>query len=201
MEVHTRHAPWFGVARTVLSGGESVRGERNAMLATSFGVVIAAAERSGHRDARSHAVFTAPAEGGWVDFAPASPGDVYSLGFDGTGGWCVARDAVLARPSTTRADPLWPGFRPLFGAEPGFLEHYSGYGWLVLSCSGPVDAFTLEQGEVITITPGYLLAYPDAMQCRLRALDPAGEQSLSTGEGLLFDFAGPGTLLARTRLR
>lgn len=201
MEVHTRHTPSFGVARLVLSGGESVRADQSAMLASSFGVAIVPEGRGGVRVKAkgASAIFTAPAEGGWVDLAPADPGDVYALEFDGATGWCVARDAVLAQPPTVRKDAAWPGFGAIFGSEAGFLEHYGGHGSLVLTCAGPIDAFPLGPGELISMSPAYLLAYPDGMQCRLRAIDPAGPQSLRTGEGLVLDFAGPGTVLSRAR--
>jgi len=195
VEVHTRHTPSFGVARLVLAGGESVRAEQGAMLASSFGITITADTRS----KGGPVVFTAPADGGWLDLAPAEPGDVYPLDLDGQIGWCVARDTVLAQPPTVRRNAFWAGFNALFGADVGFLEHCSGTGKLVLTCSGPIDAFELAHGELISMSPAYLLAYPEGMQCRLRAIDPAGQQSLRTGAGLVLDFAGPGTVLSRAR--
>jgi uncharacterized protein (AIM24 family) len=51
----------------------------------------------------------------------------------------------------------------------------------------------------VTIRPDFLLAYPDTVQSRLRAVDPAGPQSVRTGEGLAVDFAGPGTVLVQAR--
>lgn len=199
--MHTRHTPSFGVARLVLSGGESVRADQSAMLASSFGVALVPEGRGGARGKAKGAsvIFMAPAEGGWVDLAPADPGDVYALEFDGRTGWCVAKDAVLAQPPAVRKDDVWLGFSAIFGSEAGFLEHYSGLGSLVLTCAGPIDAFPLAAGELISMSPAYLLAYPDGMQCRLRAIDPAGPQSLRTGEGLVLDFAGPGTVLSRAR--
>lgn len=201
MEVHTRHTPAFGVARVVLAPGEAVQAGADAMLASSFGVVEVPPSRGG---VRSHgkgapSVFTAPAEGGWIDLAPTGAGDVYPLEFDGTTGWCVAKDAFLARPATVRRDDGWQALQALFGGDSGFLEHYSGVGPLVLASAGPVDAFTLQAGELITVRPGFLLAYPDAVQCRLRAIDPSGPQSVRTGEGLTLDFAGPGTILVQAR--
>lgn len=196
-----RHTPSFGVARVLLSGGESVRAEQSALLACSFGLSIVRQGRGGVRvhEKGSPAVFTASADGGWLDLAPPGPGDVYALRLDGNSGWCVAKGTVLARPDSVRPDPNWKGFTALFGAEAGFLERYVGRGDLVLACTGSVDAFALESGELISVSPGYLLAYPDTMQCRLRAIDPAGPQSLRTGDGLLLDFAGPGTLYTRAR--
>ncbi len=138
MQVRTRHTPAFGVARLLLAPGEAVQADYAAMLATSYGVLVAPA-RGGSRGKARRAVFTAPAEGGWVDVAPALPGDVHTLELDGMAGWCVARGSWLAAAATVRADAQWPGFRGLFGADVGFLEHVSGDGAMVLACCGSLD--------------------------------------------------------------
>ena len=198
MQVRTRHTPSSGVARLLLAPGEAVRADYAAMIATSYGVAVTPAQ-GGSRGKGRRAVFTAPAEGGWVDVAPALPGDVYTLQLDGAAGWCVQRGSWLALPATVRAEPQWPGFRGLFGADVGFLEHVSGDGAVVLAACGSLDVVTLEAGELITVEPTSLLAYGEKTQCRLRAVDPSLPQSLRTGEGLLLDFAGPGQLLIQTR--
>lgn len=196
MQVRTRHTPAFAVARLLLAPGEAVQAEYTAMVATSYGVLI----DSGRGRGRSRpAVFTAPAEGGWVDIAPGQPGDAHVMELDGVTGWCVSRGARLALPATLRADPGWAGFHPLFGVEHGFLEHLSGVGATVLACCGALDTHTLDPGEAITVDPAHLLAYSDATQVRLRAVDPSGPQSLRTGAGLLLDLAGPGHVLVQTR--
>ncbi|HEY7593867.1 MAG TPA: AIM24 family protein [Actinophytocola sp.] len=198
MQVRTRHTPAFGVARLLLAPGEAVQADLAAMLATSYGVLIAPA-RGGSRGKVRRAVFTAPAEGGWVDVAPALPGDVHTLQLDGTAGWCVARNSWLAAAATVRPDPQWPGFRDLFGADVGFLEHVSGDGAIVLACCGSLDVLPLEAGELLTVDPSYLLAYTAHTQSRLRAVSPQLPQSVRSGDGLLLDFAGPGQLLVQTR--
>jgi uncharacterized protein (TIGR00266 family) len=198
VQVRTRHTPAFGVARLLLAPGEAVQADYAAMLATSYGVAVAPA-RGGSRGKVRRAVFTAPAEGGWVDVAPALPGDVHTLQLDGPSGWCVARGSWLAAAATVRSDGQWPGLRGLFGADVGFLEHVSGDGAMVLACCGSLDVVPLETGEFVTVDPSYLLAYTEATQCRLRAVSPQLPQSVRTGEGLLLDFAGPGQLLVQTR--
>ncbi|MEU6647155.1 AIM24 family protein [Saccharomonospora sp. NPDC046836] len=194
MQVQTRHTPAFGVARIVLAQGEAVQADADTMIASSFGVTESRPSRGA-----APSVFTAPTGGGWLDLAPKHPGDVYPLEFDGSVGWSVAVGAMLARPATLRRDHPWPALQALFGGDIGFLEHFSGSGQLVLACRGAVDALTIEAGEVVTVRPGYLVAYPDGIQVRLRALDPSGPQSVRTGEGLAVDFAGPGTVLVQGR--
>jgi uncharacterized protein (TIGR00266 family) len=199
VQVRTRHTPAFAVARVLMAPGEAVQADYASMIATSYGVVVDARARSGARGRSVRAVFTAPAEGGWVDVAPALPGDVYTLELDGMSGWCVSRGCWLAAPATVRTDPQWQGFRNLFGAETGFVEHVSGVGALVLATCGSLDVVTLEPGELITVDPAYLLAYSEQTQSRLRAVSQSMPQSVRTGEGLLLDFAGPGQLLIQTR--
>ncbi|MGI5994666.1 AIM24 family protein [Saccharomonospora viridis] len=196
MRVHTRHTPQFGVARVVLSGGEAVEAHADTVLAHSFGVL-----RSKKGKGSEPSIFTAPAEGGWIDLAPKHPGDVYPLELSGRLGWSVAHDAVLARPATVRHDHPWPAHQSLFGGDSGFLKHFSGTGPLVLASRGPVDSLTLKAGEVLTVNPLFVLAYPDSVQVRLRALDPVEPQSIRTGAGLALDVAGPGAIFVQTRAR
>jgi uncharacterized protein (AIM24 family) len=199
MQVRTRHTPAFGVARLQLAPGEAVQADYAALLATSYGVAVEPKVRSGSRNRSRPTTFTAPAEGGWVDLAPGVPGDLYVLELDGMSGWCVCRGSTLAAAATVRVDPQWPGFRALFGSDVGFLEHVSGAGPVVLACCGAVDIITLEAGELITIEPGYLLAYGERTQSRLRAASQSMYQSVRTGEGLMLDFAGPGQILTQSR--
>lgn len=197
MQVRTRHTPAFGVARLLLAPGEAVQADYDAMLATSFGVLIDIRPKG--RGKGYAAVFTAPAEGGWVDLAPALPGEVYTVELDGVAGWCVARGACLAVSVLVRQDPTWPGLRPMFGAEQGFLEHVSGQGSMVLTSFGALDVVNLEPGVAITVPPESLVAYTESVQTRLRAVSQSVNQSIRTGEGLLLDCAGPGQVLTQTR--
>jgi uncharacterized protein (TIGR00266 family) len=197
VQVRTRHTPAYGVARLLLAPGEVVRADYASMLATSFRVLVETA--GGSRGKTRRAVFTAPAEGGWVDVAPALPGDVHTLQLDGMVGWCVARGSWLAATASVRAEAQWAGFRGLFGTDAGFLEHVAGDGALVLACCGALDVVSLDARELVTVDPSYLLAYTDMTQVRLRAVNPQLPQSVRTGEGLLLDFAGPGQLLVQTR--
>jgi uncharacterized protein (AIM24 family) len=197
LQVRTRHTPAFGVARLLLAPGEAVQAEYDAMLSASFGVLIDMRPRGRHKGYA--AMFTAPPEGGWVDLAPSLPGEVYTLELEGVGGWCVARGSLLAASGMIRQDPGWPGFRPMFGAEQGFLEHMSGQGSVVLTSCGALDVVNLEPGAAITVTPGSLVAYTENVQSRLRAVSQSVNQSMRTGEGLLLDFAGPGQVLTQTR--
>jgi uncharacterized protein (TIGR00266 family) len=191
------------VARLLLAPGEGVQAAPGAMVATSYGVGVdragATAFRALAKSWKDAEVFTAPAEGGWVDLTAHLPGDLYVIELDGSSGWCLARDGWLAAASTVALESAWPGFRTMFGGDVGFLAHGNGLGPLVLRCYGAVDLVTLGAGELISVDPGHLVAFPDTMQCRLRAVNQDVSQSVRTGEGLVLDFAGPGQLVTQTR--
>lgn len=203
MQVRTRHTPTFGVARLLLAPNEGVLTGAGAVVATSYGLGVdraaATSLRQLARSWRDAELCTAPPEGGWVDVAPALPGDLYLLDLDGITGWCLARDSWVAAASTVRLEAGWAGYRQMFGGDVGFLAHAEGTGPVVLACFGALDLVTLAPGELITVNPAHVVAYPETVQCRLRALQPGIEQSVRTGEGLVLDFAGPGQLVTQTR--
>jgi uncharacterized protein (TIGR00266 family) len=203
VQVRTRHTPTFGVARLLLAPGEGIQASPGAMAATSYGVGVDRASATAFRGLakawRDAEVFTAPAEGGWVDLTAQLPGDLYVLDLDGSCGWCLAKDGWLAAAGTVALESGWPGFQVGFGGDVGFLVHANGIGPLLLCCYGALDLVTLTAGELITVDPGHLVAYPDTMRCRLRAVSPEATQSVRTGEGLVIDFAGPGQLVTQTR--
>lgn len=195
VQVRTRHTPTFGVARLVLAPNELVLVDPETVLATSYGLGY---ERKG-KGAKLVGLCTAGAEGGWVDVAPAFPGDLHVVELDGNVGWCFAKLCWLASGSTVVNDAEAPPLRALFGGGEGFLNYARGQGSVVLGCSGTLDVVTLTEGELVTLDSDHVVAFADTVQCRLRAVAQDGPQSIRTGEGLVFDFAGPGMVLTQTR--
>lgn len=208
MQVHTRHTPSFAVARLALAPGEAARAESGTMLATSYGVGVDTRPKGGLFGSLARAAlggesslvftFTAPAHGGWVDLAPALPGDLHVIDLSGAG-WCVSRGCWLASDMGVELQDQWGGFRALFGGERGFLMHATGSGRMVLGCYGALDVLRVEPGEYVTVDAAHVLGYPDTVQSRIRPLSQGMTQSMRTGQGLVFDFAGPGQVLTQTR--
>src|SRR5262249_22929575 len=132
--------------------------------------------------------YTAPAQGGWVDVAPALPGDLHVIQLTAPGGWCLTRGSWLAWDTGVELQAQWGGFRSLFGGERGFLEHAAGSGRVVLCCYGALELLHLEPGEYVTVDTGHVVGYPDTVQSRVRPLSQGMTQSMRNGEGLVFDF-------------
>jgi len=118
---------------------------------------------------------------------------------DGRTGWAVTRGCWLASSHGVQTETKWGGMKNLMGGEGGFLTHATGQGQLLVSCYGAVETITLQQGEMVTIDTGHVVAYADTVQYQIRKVATGIIQSMKSGEGLVFDFVGPGQIMTQTR--
>ncbi|RZQ61779.1 TIGR00266 family protein [Amycolatopsis suaedae] len=209
MQVNVRHKPSFAVARLMLAPGEPAQVEAGAMLATSYGVQVQSSAQGGIMKGLGRAflsgesffisTYTAPQNGGWVDVAANLPGDIHVINLDGRTGWCVTQGSWLASSHSVQTETRWGGFGKMFGGEGGFLTHATGQGPLVVACYGALEVINLQPGEVVTIDSGHVVAYADTVQSQTRKVASGIMQSIKSGEGLVFDFAGPGQVFTQTR--
>ena len=209
MDVQIRHTPSFAVARCTLTGGETMRAESGAMMATSDGVAIEASMQGGLVKSLKRSVlggeslfittYTAPSRGGWVDCAARLPGDAVLATLNGSQALNIQRGSYLCSESTIEIDTKWGGFKNLFGGEGGFLIRATGSGEVVASCYGALDRIMLSAGEKLTVDSGHMVAYDDGVTMNLRRAASGSLTSLNSGEGLVFDFTGPGEVMVQTR--
>jgi len=208
MDVQVRHTPSFAVVRCTMAGGEAVRAESGAMMATSDGVGVEAKMQGGLMKSLKRSVlggeslfittYTAPPQGGWVDCAANLPGDAIVRTVGGGKTLNLSRGAFLVCEAGVEIDTQWGGFQNLMGGEGGFLVHASGEGEVVAACYGALDAITLGPGEKVVVDSGHMVAYDDTVQMSSRRV--AGTMaSMKSGEGLVFEFTGPGEVLMQTR--
>ncbi|MCP9618587.1 TIGR00266 family protein [Nocardia otitidiscaviarum] len=210
MKVQLRHSPSSTIARCLLAGGEPMRVESGAMVAHSAGVTLQARAEGGILAGIKRSVlagesffvstFTAPNEGGWVDVAPALPGDMLPLTITPDRPFFINRGGWIANSHGVTVEAKWGGFANLFGGEGGFGLRAHGQGEVVLGVFGAIDVIDLAPGEPVTIDTGHVVAYDLAMRFTIRrAVSGRSFQSLTSGEGFVFDFTGPGRVLLQTR--
>ena len=210
MQVSIRHNPSFAVARCTLAGGETVRAESGAMMATSDGVDVQAQMQGGLMKSLKRSVlggeslfvttFAAPAQGGWVDVAANLPGDIVTVTVAPDRAFYITRGCWIANAHGVDMQTRWGGSQNLFGGEGGFVLQATGQGEVVLGSYGAVDTLDLGPGEAVTIDSGHVVAYDAGVQSRLRrAVEGRSVQSLKSGEGFVFDFSGPGRVMIQTR--
>lgn len=209
MDVDVRHRPSFAVARLTLAGGEQVRAEAGAMMATSGGVTVASSTQGGVLKGLKRSflggeslfvtTFTAPGHGGWVDVAHHLAGDITTVAVTPDQPLSITRGSWLASSPAVELDTKWGGFKNLVGGEGGFLVHATGVGTAVLACYGALDRVELGSGESVTVDTGHVVAFGPTVTSQVRKVAGGVLQTLKSGEGLVFDFTGPGWVLTQSR--
>lgn len=211
MRVDLRHNPSWTVARCVLAPGEQMKAESGAMLAHSAGISIEAKMEGGLMAGLRRSVlggesmfmttYTAPHNGGWVDVAANLPGDAITIDLEpGQDRFLLTKGCWLANSAGVGIDTKWGGARNLFGGEGGFLVEATGHGVVVASCFGALDVIDLEAGEQVVIDTGHVVAYAPTIAYNIRrAVQGRSIQSMKSGEGFVFEFTGPGRVLAQSR--
>ena len=209
MNIDLRHNPSFAVARITLDPGEQFRAESGAMMATSPGVTIASSTQGGMLKGLKRSLlggeslfvttFTAPGSGGWVDVAHHLAGDIVVAATTTEEPVSVTKGCWLASAAGVELDTKWGGFKNLFGGEGGFLVHATGHGEVLLACYGAVDRVELQAGESITVDTGHVVAFDPTITSRVRKVTGGVVQTLKSGEGLVFDFTGPGWVMTQSR--
>ena len=207
MNLEIRHNPAFSIVRATIHAGEEIRIESGAMMAMSGGVQMDAKMEGGLKKGLMRSVLggeslfitkmTGSKEGDWVDAAARLPGDLAVLDVDGAmnltkGSWLLSGTGV-------EIDTKWGGFKNLVGGEGGFLVHASGTGQVVCSCYGAMQTYDIAAGESLTLDSGHLVAWETDLNYTTRMINSGIMKSLKSGEGLVFDFTGPGRVWAQTR--
>jgi uncharacterized protein (TIGR00266 family) len=209
MQITTRHTPSFGVARLQLEGGEFVKVESGAMMAMSAGVELNAKAEGGiFKSLKRAAVggesffvttYVAPSGGGFVDVAARLPGDLTAFDVAPGSNWIIQKGSWLASANGVDTNAKWGGFKNLFGSEGGFMIHASGQGQILVGCYGALEAWDLGVGETITVDTGHMVAYQESVTMNLRKVTGGLVQTFKSGEGVVFDFIGPGRVYTQTR--
>ncbi|MGR6998169.1 AIM24 family protein [Yinghuangia aomiensis] len=97
-------------------------------------------------------------------------------------------------------DTKWGGARNLFGGEGGFLVEATGHGVVVAELLGALDVIDLKPASRSSSTPATSSPTrrpsPTTSAARVRG---RSIQSMKSGEGFVFEFTGPGRVLAQSR--
>lgn len=143
--------------------------------------------------------YTAPPEGGWIDVAARLPGDTQVIDMQQGSAWFVQKGSWLASDIDVNIDTKWGGFKNMFGSEGAFILRAEGVGPMVVAAYGAIEAWDLAPGQTITLDTGHMVAYQESVTMNLRKVTGGLVQTFKTGEGLVFDFTGPGRVLIQTR--
>lgn len=210
MDVQLRHQPSFSVARFLLGPNEPLRAESGAMLAMAADTQLEARADGGVMKSLKRAALggesffvttlTAGPGGGWVDLAPNLPGDLAILQLQAGQPWLLSKGAFLGAAPSVIIETQFQGMKMFAGGEGAFLMEAQGEGPMVVSAYGAIDRFTLAPGQQVVVDSGHFVAAQTSVTYQLRRAAAGGLMaSAKSGEGLVFEFSGPGEVLMQSR--
>jgi uncharacterized protein (TIGR00266 family) len=135
-------------------------------------------------------------QGGEVVLAPKLSGHILRKSLDGTRTLFVQSGGYLASTADIDTQLRFGGLRTLFGGE----------GLVLLQCSGKGDVFVNSYGGItevpvdgqFVVDTGHIVAFDGALDFRVRSIGGA-KSFLFSGEGLVCEFRGRGTLYIQSR--
>lgn len=201
------HQPAFALAVLQLEPGASIQAEAGAMVSMSANVELQSQLKGGVLGALKRAVggesafvstFTAQGGRGEVTLAPGGPGDIAAIELREQS-FLVQSSSYLAGDVGLEIDTRWGGARTFFGGEGLFVLQVRGTGLLLVSSFGAVHRKLLAAGERYVVDTGHLVAWESAMPYQIRKAAASFIKSITSGEGRVAEFMGPGELLIQTR--
>ncbi|WP_276271552.1 TIGR00266 family protein [Haloarcula litorea] len=206
MEYDISHRPSYAQLDLTLDQGESVRAEAGAMVSQSTGIEVETKAEGGLLKSLSRSVlggesfflntFTAT-EPGTLKLAPALSGDVDHHELDSETLY-VQSTSFLASHPDIEVDTEFGGGKTFFGGEGLFLLRMSGSGPAFVASYGAIDELTVEPGESVVVDTGHVVAFEETLDFDVRRVGGL-KSTLFSGEGLVCEFSGEGTVWTQTR--
>lgn len=206
MQTTVKFSPSFAVAQVALGPSEVVKAEAGAMVAMQ-NVAIETSTQGGIMKGLKRSVlggesffmntFTAGPQGGEVSFAPDLPGDIVLWELQGQTVF-LQSGSYLSSALGVDVDSGWGGAKTFFSSEGLFILKCSGTGQLIISAYGAMDSRQLAAGETFTVDSGHVVGWSEGITYNVRKVGNWKSTFLS-GEGLVADLTGPGTVYMQTR--
>jgi len=143
-----------------------------------------------------HSTFTGPGE---LLLAPSALGDITNIRLSGEEQWSVGKDAFLACTQGVVREYKRQGIgKAMFSGEGLFVYKISGVGIMWISSLGAIIRKDLVEGEKYIVDNGHLVAW-NTKYVLERVASGGIMSGLTSGEGLVCKFTGPGTVFLQTR--
>ena len=207
METDLTHRPSYTHLIVKLQEGESVVAEPGAMVGHSAnvsvetttsrdGLVSSAKSLLGGESAFANE-FTAEGGPGKVTLAPPAPGDVMEHELNDE--TLYATDgAFLAATTGVDITSELGGIRSMLGEASLTPLALKGTGSAFINAYGGLESIELSAGESYVLDNENLIAWDDTIEFSTRRVGGL-KSTLLSGEGLVFEFTGPGTAWYQTR--
>ncbi len=207
METELTHQPSYTQLIVHLDPGESIRAEPGAMVGHSESISV---ETTTSRDGLLSSAksmlggesmfaneFIAENAPGRVMLSPGTPGDVMEHELEDE--TLYATDgSFLAATAGIDIDSELGGLKSVLGEASLMPLALQGTGSVFIDTYGGLDRIDLDPGQSFVIDNENLVAWDDTIDFSTRTVGGLKSTVLS-GEGLVFEFTGPGTAWYQTR--
>ena len=206
MEIEIAPRPSYSLAIARLTPNERIRAEAGAMVSMSGGVNIETKAEGGFLKSLGRAVlggesffqnfFVAPAQGGEITLAPELPGDMMMIELKGqklmiqSGSYVASEDGVELTAKVS--------VKAFMSAEGISMLEATGNGKLLVSSYGAIFERTMGAGEKYVVDTSHLVAFDATMAVTPKTVG-GFKSTLFSGEGLVVELTGPGTIYMQTR--
>jgi uncharacterized protein (TIGR00266 family) len=207
METEITHRPSYAHLVVSLETGETVLAEPGAMVSHTPSVAI---ETSSTRDGLLSSAksmlggesmftneFTAEGEPGTITLAPPKPGDIQEYDLDGETLYAVD-GAFLAAEPPVDIDSEFGGLKSLLAGASITPLALKGSGRVFLEAFGGIETVTLDHGESYIVDNENVVAWEGTVDFDARRVGDL-KSTLLSGEGLVMEFTGPGSVWYQTR--
>lgn len=204
----------FPLVELTLAQGEEIQIERGCMVHHSGGVELEGKMNSsssglgglvkalGRSMVSGESMFITRARGlshgAKIAIAPGAPGAIRELSV-GAQQWRIRDQAFLACDVEVSYEMKRQSFsKAMFGGTGGFfIMETKGNGSMLISSYGDIIELTMDGTTPLTVDNSHVVAWSTSLQYEIRVA--SGTFGFKTGEGLVNEFHGSGTVLVQTR--
>lgn len=207
MDAEFTHRPSYTHLIVTLEAGESVIAEPGAMVGHSSNVTMeTGTSRDGILSSAKSLLggesifaneFVAEGGPGKVTFAPPAPGDVMDHELNDETLY-TTDGAFLAATEDVDIDSELGGLRSMLGEASLTPLALKGTGTAYIDAYGGLEKLELVEGESYVLDNEHLIAWDDTVDFSTKRVGGL-KSTLLGGEGLVFEFTGPGTAWYQTR--
>ncbi len=217
MNIEIESRPSYGMAVVTLDNGEQMTAESGAMVAMSSSVRVDTTFNGtgsgGFVDWIQAAItglirkffagetlfvnrFRSTADGQQIMLSPAMVGDVETYTLADNRRITVQATSYLASTNGVKVDLIWAGFSMLFSKEGAFFLRCRGDGEVLINSYGAIQRVEVD-GKYLVDT-GHVVGFDGSLTYKIRRVG-GWKSTLLSGEGLVLEFSGTGTLWLQTR--
>lgn len=211
MQHEVLYAPDHSLIKFTFKAGESVRAESDAMVGMSDGIELKTGFGAGPKSGgilknlfRSLVtgesfftnVFTATDDGQEILFAPKLVGDI-ELHELKHGTLVIQATSYLLSSNAITINSKWQGMKSFFSGESMFMIEASGTGFVALAAFGGIQEVPVRSNYIVDT--GHIVAFTGGLQYKITKAAAGWIASFLSGEGLVCEFTGQGTVYVQSR--